>query len=100
LEKILLQTERKNFIWLNDDNVGLGFISFGEPKDINESADIEIYGIYVHPNYWGRKIGYYLMNFGIDSIMKIYPTAKIVLWTMEDNMLRRNFYKRYGFKEK
>ena len=96
---ILTQKERANYIWLNQDGIGLGFISFGKPKDKNEEADFEIYGIYVHPSYWGKKIGFHLMEFGIESIRKINPFSKIILWTMEENKLSCNFYNRYGFIE-
>lgn len=98
-KKILTQSERENLIWLNEDEIGLGFISFGQPKDKDEKADFEVYGIYVHPNFWGRKIGYNLMKFGIESIWRTIPAAKIVLWTMKENNLSQNFYKRFGFRE-
>jgi len=67
-KKILTQKERGNYIWLNEKEEGLGFISLGKPKDKKERADFEIYGIYVHPEYWNRKIGYEIMKFTIDSI--------------------------------
>lgn len=31
--KVLKNKERENFIWLNEENRGLGFISYGKPKD-------------------------------------------------------------------
>jgi len=96
---ILTQKERKNFVYLNEDEEGVGFISYGKPKDSNQIADFEIYGIYVHPKYWGNKIGYELMNFALSSIRKIKPSAKTILWTMSKNKRSQKFYKRYGFKE-
>ena len=84
---------------MNDYKEGVGFISFGKPKDKNESADFEIYGIYVHPKYWGKGIGYKLMEFVMNSIKKLEPSGKIVLWTMEKNRLSQNFYYRFGFNK-
>lgn len=97
--EILTQKERANFIWLSKDKIGLGFISFGKPKDENEKADFEIYGIYVHPDYWGRGIGFSLMNFALGTMGKKKQSAKIVLWTMAKNVLSGKFYRRYGFLE-
>ena len=98
-KRILLQKERKNFIWLNEYEEGLGFISFGKPKDKNELADFEIYGIYVHPQYWKKGIGFKLMKYGINSMKKLNPSAKIVLWTMRGNKLSQSFYNRFGFSK-
>ena len=97
-KRILDQKERKNYIWIDEFGKGLGFISFGKPKDKNESASIEIYGIYVHPDYWGKEIGYKLMVFAINSICQLKPSAKIVLWTMNKNKLSKKFYNRFGFR--
>ena len=96
---ILTQKERKNYIWLNEANEGVGFVSYGEPKSRNETADFEIYGIYVHPQYWGRGIGCELMNFAIESIAELNQSAKIILWTMNKNNLSKYFYYKFGFKE-
>lgn len=98
-ENILTQKERKNFVWLNEDRKGIGFISYGKPKDRSEIADYEIYGIYVHPKYWGNKIGYELMNFALISMRRIKPSSKTILWTMSGNTKSQKFYNQYGFKE-
>jgi len=97
--RILTQRERKNFIWLDEDEEGVGFISFGKPKDKNELADFEIYGIYVHPKYWEKGIGYKLMKHAMNFIKELDSSAKIVLWTMSKNKLSQNFYYRVGFNK-
>lgn len=98
-KQILTQKERKNYIWLNEYEEGIGFISYGKPKNKTEIADFEIYGIYVHPKYWGKGVGYELMKFTIDSIVQLNPSAKIILWTMNKNNMSKKFYCRFGFKE-
>jgi len=94
---IILDKERKNFIWLNELQEGLGFISFGKPKDKNEPADFEIYGIYIHPIHWGKGIGHKLMTYALNSIKELKPSAKVVLWTMKMNKVSHKFYCRQGF---
>lgn len=96
---ILAQKERKNYIYVNEQNKGVGFISYGQPKDQEEAAHFEIYGIYVHPAYWGQGIGYQLMQFAIDAIVAFNPSVKIILWTMHENNLSKKFYKGFGFTE-
>jgi len=98
-KRILNQKERKNFIWLNENEEALGFISYGAPKDRNETADFEIYGIYVHPKHWKKRIGYKLMKFAISMLKNINPSARIILWTMRKNILSQNFYNQYGFSK-
>ena len=97
--KILAEKERNNFIWLNEFKEGLGFISYGKPKDKNEIADFEIYGIYVHPKHWKKGIGYELMNYAINSIKQLNPSSKIVLWTLDKNKISQKFYSRFGFNQ-
>lgn len=98
-ERILAQPTRKNYIWLDENDKGVGFISFGTPKEKNEIAQYEIYGLYVHPKYWGQGIGFRLMTFAFDELNTINPYAKIVLWTMRKNQISRTFYTRFGFIE-
>ena len=98
-KRILTQRDRKNYIWLNELGEGVGFISYGKPNNKNETVDFEIYGIYVHPEYWGKRIGYELMKFAVDSLAELKPSAKIILWTMNKNDLSKQFYYRFGFRE-
>lgn len=96
---ILTQKERKNFIWVNEMDEGVGFVSYGSPKDSAEQADIEIYGIYVHPDHWAKAIGYQLMEYAVNTIRETSPSARIILWTMHDNQRSQKFYHRFGFRK-
>lgn len=98
--KIILRREgRSNYIWLNENKRGQGFVSYGKPLDGNERADFEIYGIYVDPIYWRNGIGYQLLRFAIDNLSNIKASSKTILWTMKRNELSQNFYKKFGFTE-
>lgn len=96
---ILTQQQRKNYIWLNEAGQGVGFVSYGKPKSDTETADFEIYGIYVHPEYWGAGVGYELMKFAVESLAKLSLSARIVLWTMKENKQSKHFYQRFGYRE-
>jgi len=39
------------------------------------------------------------MDFAIDKLAELNPSAKIILWTMEQNELSKKFYHRFGFIE-
>lgn len=54
--KIITQKERKNWIWVNEEDKAVGFVSFGKPKDEKESADFEIMEYMFIPNFGERKL--------------------------------------------
>lgn len=98
-ETIIQFKERKNYIYQVDQGKAVGFVSFGIPKDDQETADWEIYGIYVHPQYWGKGIGYALMKYALDQLKELRKGSEVVLWTMADNVRSTSFYTKYGFSK-
>lgn len=94
-EKILLRKGRTNLIFVEKEKA-VGFVSFGKPYE-DEEADMEIYGIYVHPDYWHQKIGYQLMKTAISKIKNEHLGPNVILWVMSKNIQSRNFYTRFGF---
>lgn len=95
-KQILQNEKRKNYVALSDENMAVGFISFGSYKENNQWA--EIYGIYVHPEYWDQGYGRELMNKAISEIKKTKRFTKIILWVMSENFSARRFYEKLGFK--
>ncbi len=95
--QIILQTQRTNYIWLTADQQAVGFVSFGPPKDPKETLPYEIYGIYVHPDFWHQKIGYELMKAAVDDLRTKDAKEAIMLWVMSQNEGSRRFYDRFGF---
>lgn len=95
---IMGRKERKNLISLNEEEKVTGFVSFGPPYDPQEKLSHEIYGIYVHPDYWGQKVGYELMNAAIERLEKKKNYKGALLWVMKDNDQSRIFYERFGFR--
>lgn len=71
-----------------------GFLGIG---DNQESEDIgEIFAIYVHPQFQGKKIGYSLI---LKVLGMLKDKEKIVLTVFADNSRAINFYKKFGFVE-
>lgn len=95
---ILKDTERRNMVWLNSRQQAVGFVAYGPPADNHEPANFELYGLYVHPEYWRRGIGSRLVEYAIAFIRVKHSPTTIVLWTMRENKVSRRFYERCGFK--
>ena len=88
---------RTNLIWVTENDKAVGFVSFGKPYDDNEKIQTEIYGIYVHPDFWKKGIGYQLMKNTVLKNSKQENFNGVILWVMTKNTTSRNFYKRFGF---
>lgn len=76
----------------------VGFVSFGSPYDAQETVKAEIYGIYVHPHYWRKKIGYELITAAMKEIRKKDGYNGAILWTMSKNTRSAAFYREVGFR--
>ena len=50
---------------------------------------------YVLADYYGRKVGYALMNAAFE---KLSAYSKIAVWVLKGNERAIRFYERYGFK--
>jgi len=65
--------------------------------DTDFSSEGEIISLYVLPQYWSTKQGYYLTKFSIDRL-KNQGYKSCYLWVIKQNERAVNFYKRFGFK--
>jgi len=90
---------RTNLIWVTENDKAVGFVSFGKPYDENEKIQAEIYGFYVHPDFWKKRIGYQLMKNAVLKISKQENFNGVILWVMTKNRASRNFYERFGFSQ-
>ncbi len=73
----------------------VGFIHFG-PAATNSQMG-EVYGLYVHPTFWGEGSAQALMDEAIQSMSKSFPSA--VLWTHIGAARARRFYTKSGWFE-
>ena len=78
------------------DNQIVGWITFGQSRDIQASDISEIYGVYVLPEYWGANVGPCLFNQAVDNLEEQH-FSKITLWVLKKNERAVAFYKKNRF---
>lgn len=93
----LLNPTRTNLVCEFDGQV-IGFAACGPCRDEDaEPATVgELYGLYVHPQHWGRKAGWMLWSSALDVLTQ-QGYQEVVLWVIEANHRARHFYERAGF---
>ncbi|GHU80091.1 N-acetyltransferase [Clostridia bacterium] len=72
-----------------------GFAGLSPCRDEGMAYVGEIVAIYLHPAYWRKGIGRYLLRFSI-SWLREQGYAEVVLWTLEDNVSAHRFYEACG----
>jgi GNAT superfamily N-acetyltransferase len=79
------------------DEISVGMQTFAR-DDIEERGELEIdiWRIYLLPEYWGRNIGIDLIDWGMKEL-KSKGYIKVALWVVEENVQARKFYEKYGF---
>ena len=79
------------------DHIPVGMLTLA--KDDNKERDnseIDIWRIYLLPEYWGQNLGIELMQWAIKELKeKGYKT--VALWVVEENIRARKFYEKVGF---
>jgi GNAT superfamily N-acetyltransferase len=85
-----------------------GYVGFGRARDddLDPAHTAEIYGIYVHPEWWGQGLGWALLQAAYRVLTCTASAARckcvergyrdVSLWTMRDNARARQFYERAG----
>ena len=84
-----------NTLVAKDKEKVVGFAVYGPSRDEDLKNAGEVVAIYVLSAYYGRKIGYRLMNEAF-SRLKEYDT--VFLWVLEKNERAIRFYHKYGFE--
>lgn len=80
-----------------DGSNPVGLLSFGDSRHIDVDEDtIELWRIYLLPQYWGSGFGEELFRWGINEI-KVRGFKKVILWVLEENPRARRFYEKNGF---
>lgn len=90
--------EQKPFnVIAHEDDKPVGLLSFGDSRyiDIDDDA-IELWRIYLLPQYWGSDFGKELFSWGLNEI-KARGFKKVILWVLEENGRARRFYEKFGF---
>ena len=85
----------ENTLVAKDKEKVVGFAVYGPSRDEDLVDAGEVVAIYVLSEYYGRKIGYRLMNEAVSRLGE-YPT--IFVWVLEKNERAIRFYHKYGFE--
>ena len=95
-KKAIQENQEETAVLLANNKV-VGFITLGENRDGDFGADTgEIWGIYLHPDYYRMGLGTELIKWGIEELSK-RGYKKITLWVLKDNISSRKFYVKNGF---
>ena len=84
-----------NTLVAKDKDKVVGFAVYGPSRDEDLMDAGEVVAIYVLSEYYGRKIGYRLMN---EAISRLSEYNTIFLWVLEKNERAIRFYHKYGFE--
>ena len=57
----------------------------------------ELYGIYVHPDWWNRGVGRILINDARDRLARL-GFDEAVLWVLDGNVRAERFYDKDGWR--
>ena len=84
-----------NILVAKDGDRVIGFVGYGKYRDDTLTDSGEIFSIYVLADYYGKKVGFELMNAAFE---KLAAYKQIAVWVLKGNERAIRFYKRYGFR--
>lgn len=84
-----------NIIIAKDGERVVGFVGYGPYRDGELENTGEVFSIYILSGYYGRKVGYTLMEKAL-SELSVYP--RVAVWVLKDNERAIRFYKKCGFR--
>ena len=85
----------ENTLVARDQGKAVEFSVYGPARDEDLKDAGEVITIYVLSAYYGRKIGYRLMN---EAFSRLSEYKTIFVWVFEKNERAIRFYHRYGFE--
>jgi RimJ/RimL family protein N-acetyltransferase len=79
------------------DDIPVGMQTFARDDDKErDDSEIDIWRIYLLPEYWGQNIGKEFIDWGVKEL-KRKGYKKVALWVVEENARARKFYEKSGF---
>ena len=85
----------ENTLIAKDKEKVVGFAVYGPSRDEDLTDAGEVVAIYVLSAYYGRKIGYRLMN---EAFSRLREYKTVFVWVLEKNERAIRFYHKYGFE--
>ena len=79
------------------DSIPVGMLTFAkDDHKERDNSEIDIWRIYLLPEYWGQNLGIELIQWSIEEL-KGKGYKKVALWVVEENVRARKFYEKVGF---
>ena len=85
----------ENIIIAKDGDSVVGFVGYGKYRNDELENTGEVFAIYVLSQYYGKGIGYRLIQAALSELAD-YP--KIAVWVLKDNKRAIRFYERCGYR--
>lgn len=84
-----------NILVAKDDDQVVGFVGFGKYRNDELPNAGEVFSLYVLSTYYGRGIGYRLMQ---EALKRLTNYPKVAVWVLKDNQRAIHFYERCGYR--
>ncbi len=81
---------------LEVEGIVQGWASIGPSRDSDLRDAIELYGLYLTPGCWSKRLGHLLYT-KAEGAMSLSRAEEVYLWVLEDNLRARRFYERVGY---
>ena len=78
-----------------DGDAVVGFVSYGKYRKEDLENTGEVFAIYVLAAYYGRGVGYRLMQ---EALSQLADYPEIAVWVLKDNKRAIHFYERCGYR--
>ena len=85
----------ENTLVAKDKDKVVGFAVYGPARDEDLANAGEVVAIYVLSEYYGRKVGYRLMN---QAFSRLAEYNAVCVWVLEKNGRAIRFYRKLGFE--
>jgi ribosomal protein S18 acetylase RimI-like enzyme len=92
---LTLQWEEDYLLTVDDLPAGLLCLGKARDEDCKDTAG-EIWGIYLHPDFYGQGYGRVLLEYGLSELQK-RGYESVLLWVLKDNIHAIQFYEHIGF---
>lgn len=85
----------ENLLVAKDGDRVVGFVGYGVHRDDALPGTGEVFAIYILSEYYGKKVGYALMQAALE---KLSDCPRIAVWVLKGNERAIRFYEKCGFR--
>jgi ribosomal protein S18 acetylase RimI-like enzyme len=89
-------TEETYLLEQGDEPVAILTIGPNRDEDLDPARDGELWGIYLSPGWWRRRIGWQLVD-EAEHMLGSRGYERVVLWVLEKNLAAQRFYEAMGY---